>query len=590
MGEVIETTAQRVVRLKAAFARDGFEVSDDDLFTLQSGDDVRIGMIAKSKTLYNYETKEPKITYYVEGTSYEMGYLLGLMAEPKVSVMTTEFIEQLPFAFVGLDLKDGPIETILSKLILSIADHWSQNIPDALPDSIKEQLKGVLEGCQKANADTQVTEKGLWLLNTAFDTILSHVFTGELFMENSISPSQLRIPTFCNAFSISGEAADGKHFFGRDFMFASADIFQNYACMLISVPKGEDAGVPFMSFMAPGMVGCITGLNTEGVAMGVNTLASAACNTEQPGFCSLLLVRYAMEHGKTSQEVLDILTQATRGVSWSYPVADGKDGSAFIAEIIESIDEDVSSFSDLALSYPSRYYRKTLPKKPELMAGVAGYQNGIHDITPYILKGVFPRWNDQNTHSLYERHNEDLWQRYNNRPFSDHHAKIVPGAFDPMGRINPTDQDRNCPSSFYFAPERQSRPDIVLATNLFIGDEMRYFAMSPWIAMLSNGKDINDFQWRYDELNFLIDRALGMPGDGPITPISEDTARELINFLSPNGRFPDYYDNSPKSSDGKRTVIEGGVSLLELKEKTFESQFGYYGDGWVKLHLMNYVS
>ena len=108
--------------------------------------------------------------------------------------------------------------------------------------------------------------------------------------------------------------------------------------------------------------------------------------------------------------------------------------------------------------------------------------------------------------------------------------------------------------------------------------------------MLSNGKDINDFQWRYDELNFLIDRALGMPGDGPITPISEDTARELINFLSPNGRFPDYYDNSPKSSDGKRTVIEGGVSLLELKEKTFESQFGYYGDGWVKLHLMNYVS
>jgi len=38
-----------------------------------------------------------------------------------------------------------------------------------------------------------------------------------------------------------------------------------------------------------------------------------------------------------------------------------------------------------------------------------------------------------------------------------------------------------------------------------------------------------------------------------------------------------------------KKVIEGALSLFDLKEKTVESQYGYYGDEWIKLSLRKYI-
>jgi len=95
--------------------------------------------------------------------------------------------------------------------------------------------------------------------------------------------------------------------------------------------------------------------------------------------------------------------------------------------------------------------------------------------------------------------------------------------------------------------------------------------------------DFDHIQWRYDELNNRCLKAIDQK------PVTYDKAKKLINFLAPDGDFPAYYAGSPKSTDGKRTRIEGSISLLDLKKCTMDSYYGYYGDEWVKLTLLNYL-
>jgi hypothetical protein len=113
---------------------------------------------------------------------------------------------------------------------------------------------------------------------------------------------------------------------------------------------------------------------------------------------------------------------------------------------------------------------------------------------------------------------------------------------------------------------------------------MRLFAMDPWCAEVASG-NVNDIQWRYDMLNHLINETLAEQGS-----VSYGSAKQLIDFLAPYGRFPHYYDKNAKSRDGKTTRIEGCTSLFDLKARSAESHYGYYADEWVKTTLPAYLS
>jgi len=91
---------------------------------------------------------------------------------------------------------------------------------------------------------------------------------------------------------------------------------------------------------------------------------------------------------------------------------------------------------------------------------------------------------------------------------------------------------------------------------------------------------INDIQWRYDELNNQI---LGELRKGLI---SYDKAKDLINFLFPQGKFPHYYGGLIGSD---KVEVDGCVSLVDMKNLTMESLYGYYCDPWVKISLGNYI-
>jgi len=122
---------------------------------------------------------------------------------------------------------------------------------------------------------------------------------------------------------------------------------------------------------------------------------------------------------------------------------------------------------------------------------------------------------------------------------------------------------------------------MVLLSNHFLIPEMRLTAMKHWTNEVAK-RNWDDIQWRYDEL---CRRLVNAVDQGPVT---RQKARDIIYFLNPAGDFPDYYNSDAKPLD--QVQVHGAASLLDLKELSIESHFGYYSDMWVKITLPNYFS
>jgi hypothetical protein len=583
-------------RLKAAFDADGYGI---EKYVEDGG---KYGIRAAHREAVNYDTRRPKLAFYLEGTPYEMGYQVGRLAEEEIARMTTTFVKNVPIDFVFPGLPDTLKEEI-GDIIIEISGPSIKKLAasEAIPKYFNEQIMGILAGCQKVKPDTKVTLDGLQALNYGIDVICSFLYHGHFLEEKGILPSYLKIPMMCNAFSLSGGVVEGDHhYFGRDFMFVTGGVFQDTACLMIYNPDQAFNGIkalPSVIQSAPGMVGSISGVNINGVAMGVDISPSAACDPENPGLGSLLMVRHCVALGKDARAAVERIKEAKRGVSWTYPFADGNTGKAGVVEAIKSIRFDT-------VGKLAKYYHAIPLEKPtllplKLLMGpfISGLKNHLPNAAfikthmqqfDELKTGIFTRWNTYQYPAEYLDYDTDLWDYYNKMFWFLGIKHLHDDALTPEGFINRhikgNKTEENCPSSYYFAPQREMNPDIVLATNHFISPELRFTNMNYWSAMLMNLSGLNDdIQWRYDALNKRIREALA---EGPI---NKETALELIDFLNPGaGKFPLYYEDNPRSQDGKEICIKGSVSLFDLKEKTIDSLFGYYCDKWVTVTLPRY--
>lgn len=550
-------------KLVRAFEADGFRVKET-AYT----DSGKIGVKAEHSTAKNYGTGQSKASYYVEGTHYERGYLLGLLAEPVIEDMTENFANNIVFDFIGIDfLNNFPP---LQHLIIDLVHEFSQSTWKSQPQHVHDEANGLLDGCRKADPDTHVSEARLSLLNVGIDILCALAYTGRFLkiLSSEIEPKHVRLPILCNAFSAFGDAAGGGHLFGRDLMFPTGKVLQNDFAHMIHLPQNDadPAGEtrPYVSIAAPGMLGSLSAMNVNGVAAGLNMSPCANSDPAQIGMNSMLLLRECVMRGVSAAEAAQVIQNAKRGVSWNYILSDGSGDSACTVEAGASWPR-----MDF-LSYPPKELLPYLPDNTYLFA---------HNPTP-IRNGAAVRWCNTSFPDEYLAFNGGLWQHYK----TEHGANIQlhEDAFAPGGYIDRTLEEKNCPSSFYFAPRRTGR-DVLITTNHFLHPHMRLCAMEPWTAMLLNGYT-DDIQWRYDELNCEIRDTLAER-----RIIDYPSAKKLIDFLAPYGRFPDYYKNNPKSGDGMETVIKGCVSLFDLKKLTVESHYGYYCDEWVRTSLPLYV-
>jgi len=123
---------------------------------------------------------------------------------------------------------------------------------------------------------------------------------------------------------------------------------------------------------------------------------------------------------------------------------------------------------------------------------------------------------------------------------------------------------------------------MILFAHNFVIPEMRYTVMDRLLSAIINDAT-NDTQWRYDTINALILKAIDEAKKAGKRGIDYDSAKDILNFLRPSGQYPNYYGKNKK-------VIEGSLSLFDLKKKTVESHYGYYKDKWIKLTLTKYIT
>ncbi|MCX7773735.1 MAG: carcinine hydrolase/isopenicillin-N N-acyltransferase family protein, partial [Clostridia bacterium] len=553
--------AKHILHLTDAFMRDGFKVTQRVSYKES------IGLAAEHRSAVNYDTRQKKKAYYLEGTPYEMGYLMGLMAEEEITAMTQTFLDRIFFSFIG--------STLLSRIhfLTEAITHFTAALAKAafitMPQEIQDELHGLYDGCKKSHPETRVTLERLITLNLGFDLLLSIIYSGEFLLNNipDIKPAEMDIPLMCNAFSIFGESAGHGHYFGRDFMFPSADVFQNVASMIICQPVESESKTcfPFVSVSAPGLVGSISAMNSQGVAMGVDMSPAACCDPTHIGVNSLLLTRACIQYGQNADQIIEKMRQTHRGVPWNYVLADGTRDKACVIESGKS-DTNPDPFR-----YISPSFRPALPDKKFLESNWSASQKN----------GFMVRWSDYRYPAEYLSFNPALWQLFSKL---QHPRKMPPpDAFGPVGYMNGSWKDKNCPATYYFAPQREELDDVIITTNHFIIPEMRLFAMHPWTSTVVGDK-INDIQWRYDALNDEVSKVIKEKGS-----VGFEDARKLIDFLAPYGRYPGYYQGNPRSRDHKELCIQGCTSLFDLKNKLLESHYGYFCDEWVRITLSNYL-
>jgi len=603
--------AERFARIQNAFRNDGFAVRGGTFgYRLKDG---HIGVAAEHTGARNFRTGRPKKAYYLEGSPGVMGWLLGALAEGDVSRMANEYVQNVAFTFIdsAAASRSGVLAPLKELVVRLIAEASHVMLPD-IPPAYIEEIDGIVEGCRSVNPWTIVRRESLLALNLGFDYLLAHIYSGKLFADRGYSAGLLKAPLGCNAFSLSGAAAGGRHFFGRDFMFPTANVLQDTACLIIYRPEAA-AGLSPLAFVgqtAPGIVGSMVGVNAKGVAMGVDMLPSRFCNPDRPGFNSLLLVRDCLQACGSAGEAVAHVTEAPRGVPWLYPVADAG-GAAYVIEA----GPRLAPGEEFPYStYVPQYYRKRLPQKSYVEMVRSKYGTPAPD-KGLVVRGrdyIYPQdyiddWNEQLWHAFdrsvlrkladaavdfiesiadaFKRKTGNLWRMLGGEIEKfNQGAAWSPSYFTERGYINRTWTDTNCPGPFYFAPQRESRADVLVATNHCITPEMRLAGMNEWTAILAGGS-LNDFQWRYDELNREILDALDAAPSG----VDEQAAWKLIDFLSPSGKFPAYY-NPDRTRDWREVQVHGSVSLCELTGRTLTSRYGYYGDEPVTIHLSAYLT
>jgi hypothetical protein len=550
----------------------------------------KIGIAAKHRTAtINDDPEKKKKVYYLEGSHKQMGHLLGRLAEDEIARMTTSFINNVIWAFIdyhpGLKINvdyepDKGKKTMwniikehIGDTVAGLISQFSQGMLTDIPKEYIEEMEGILEGCKETNSNTRVNRDDLWALNFGIDWLLAHVYTrfrevktitrvlGKKFIK------EIKFPIMCNGFSVFKDAAGGNHFFGRDFMFPTAGVFEDTACMIIYNPESIENVklLPLVSMTAPGILGCISGMNIKGVGVGIDMSPSAACNPNEPGFNSLLLARHSIEKGGSAKSAKDIMAKEKRGVSWIYILSDGTNDKACVVESVYSTEK--IPFTDFP---PKKFMKRCLFRKALLPNKKFLEKHKTADQE----NGIMVRWEDYQYDEAYLKYNEESFKHFR--------KKLYPDALDKTGFINKDFKEKNCPHTYFFPPERETRKDVIIATNHFVIPEMRYTVMDRLLSIVINDVT-NDTQWRYDTINALILKAIGESKKAGKRGIDYDSTKDIVNFLSPSGQYPNYYGKNKK-------VIEGSLSLFDLKKKTVESHYGYYKDKWIKLTLTKYVT
>lgn len=502
----------------------------------------------------------PKECLVLRGSSYCMGYQMGALKPAETARIVNEYIFTVPGEMLGIKRSSFPV---LFDFLESEIRTLCEGARGSIPDYLEEEMEGLAAGAQAQGYDVGVDN--IMLLNEGYDAIYSILFTGVLpsvqaFMdllnpfkaqlaganktgeleqldqtvqvndEEVVFPLANPFVIGCNEFVVSGNATkNGAVYHGRDFMFATGDMYQDYACMAVYLPE---EGYPFITVTAPGFVGHPTLLNSQGLSMGIDVVLGA-CTRSTPGLGGLMVMRDIVQHCATLDQAVDRMKNQDRGVSWLYIIADDQASVNYTNGVVIEEGRSTPAFSG-------------------------------PDVMPGLNEWLFDPWIDKlDTAPLPDKglmFRDQAWTY----PLSFDGASLgYPGTLTYM---------------LYFPAQGESWSDVVLATNHYIIPRMVFTTFTPMMALNSAGSELDMSVDRYELLRDLLAAEYGQ--------ITLDKTAALIDFLNPNRGL----DARKRYTIGGS--VKGHHAAIDNRERVVQALFGYYGDWqkgipdtWVRLDL-----
>eukprot|EP00753_Platysulcus_tardus_P022754 PLAT9969.1.p1 GENE.PLAT9969.1~~PLAT9969.1.p1 ORF type:complete len:602 (+),score=319.75 PLAT9969.1:26-1831(+) len=573
--------------LVAAFKADGFAVASPDSWLRVNGSRGIVGAALNATVL---STGQPKPMYYVEGTAYEQGYLMGVMAEPMVSTMTGVYMGNTLLGFLARGNPDFSKHSALFNRTQAELMHLFEGAvvrefntlvqQDVFPAELLQEMHGLVAGARAANPKTTVTFERVVTLNYGFDFLLAKLYSKTLpqFLRTEASMvatlsedvlsflaglrSEQLVPSiFCDAFIARGDAMANTEaaVFARDFQMPTGGVFQDIAAMIISVPS--DGRLAAVASAAPGFIGAVTAMNELGVTMGVDMMDSGASNSKAPGLNSLLLIKHVISNARSLDDLIRLTRQAKRGASYLYPSADIT-GRGAVLETTMWVDGSLDE-----LSFVDNDGMKPLLPTAKQLASLSKV-DGTHGVYVREMDYDYPtellQWNEQLFQARRTPYNASAWgERGFIVPHWQNETTI-------MGSVR----------NYFFPPQRETMKDVVLCSNMAIIPQARVTQMTDFCGWLA-GHFGHCMQWRYDTINALLQQLHGS--------LDVDKAKWVITFLSPD-RTPGYWSNYLNAKQPMSAVVEGAISVVDLKASIMWTKSGYWMDDWTQASIRRYTN
>ncbi len=156
----------------------------------------------------------------------------------------------------------------------------------------------------------------------------------------------------CTSFSAWGDnTKDGNIIHARNFDFYFGDDFAKEKVLLMVQP---DSGYAFISYSWPGMMGVVSGMNEEGLAITINaSMSSPPTSAKLP---ISLLVRETLQFSKNLAEAKNYINSKEVFVSESIMISSANDNKTII---IEKTPEKTDIFEDNELIICSNHFQSS---------------------------------------------------------------------------------------------------------------------------------------------------------------------------------------------------------------------------------------
>lgn len=242
---------------------------------------------------------------YVEGDPYQLGLINGALSQNLISIQEHSFLDKLK-EIVPSKFKLGLLRQFLK--------WYNRKLYLHVPEEYKTEIYGLSRYASKDYDDVAPPYLRMLYLHAAHD--IGHALT-DLSMVG------------CTSFAAWGNnTSDGKLLLARNLDFYAGDTFAQNKIVLFIKP---DKGYPFMSVTWGGMIGTLSGMNSQGLTITLNAGRSDIPTMAKTPIS--LLAREILQYASTINEAIAIAKKHEVFVSESLMIGSANDHKAVLIEM-----------------------------------------------------------------------------------------------------------------------------------------------------------------------------------------------------------------------------------------------------------------